>query len=526
MSENELIKEIINQLDLKDNEQIKTLNSYLVSKHSFSELTDSLKEKIKDTIFRFIGIEVDIKNIKTLNLLKKVIFERCSFYLPIWDYINFEIVFYNCNFINPICIRNIYMLENNQDFLFNECTFPSRVEIENTIISASLFKNCDLNLLYAVSCEFKKKIFDNNLNQIHNNENLNKNKDYTFYDCTIDDEFKIEKSRNSFAINFISCDFLSSFLLDDLDIRVLRIDNNRFFNSCYITLCNINTSTIFKSIFKGVFSCSFNKFINNINLIDIEFENNVSFLSTEFNFYLKPLSCNFNKVVSFKDSILKGIDLEKSNLLGKSNFNNIRNLSEENISEKEVLNRETARIIKDSFEQQNNIIEANKYYAIEMKKREEELTKDLKEGKNFFEWLVFKVHGISSNHSQDWLLALFWIMSFTFSIGTITNHFEEYHISFINLIPAFFIFIMSLIIASLEIEFKNILLIIFGFISYGLYSIISCDFNLYNVTNHINPFSVMNSWDNITFSEFIFKVIIAYLIYQLIISIRQNTRRK
>ena len=28
--------------------------------------------------------------------------------------------------------------------------------------------------------------------------------------------------------------------------------------------------------------------------------------------------------------------------------------------------RETARIIKHSFEQQNNIIEANKFYALEM----------------------------------------------------------------------------------------------------------------------------------------------------------------
>ena len=33
-----------------------------------------------------------------------------------------------------------------------------------------------------------------------------------------------------------------------------------------------------------------------------------------------------------------------------------------------------------------------------MKEREKEL--DSK--KDFFEWLVFKFHGLSSNHSQDW----------------------------------------------------------------------------------------------------------------------------
>ncbi len=45
-------------------------------------------------------------------------------------------------------------------------------------------------------------------------------------------------------------------------------------------------------------------------------------------------------------------------------------------------------------------------------------------------------------------------------------------------------------------------------------------------SNSINPFSVMSSNDNLTLVGLLFKVIIAYLIYQLIISIRQNTRRK
>ena len=38
-----------------------------------------------------------------------------------------------------------------------------------------------------------------------------------------------------------------------------------------------------------------------------------------------------------------------------------------------VKNRETARKIKDTFEKQNNIIEANRFYKLEMKEREKEL---------------------------------------------------------------------------------------------------------------------------------------------------------
>ena len=161
-----------------------------------------------------------------------------------------------------------------------------------------------------------------------------------------------------------------------------------------------------------------------------------------------------------------------------------------------------------------------------MKEREKELEADLKKGKNFFEWLVFKIHGISSNHSQDWLLALFWIINFTFALGTIKCSINLFGLNFISFIPFIFIIIISLRLSTLENIFKNGFLVFFSLISYGLYSLITSDFQLHKVVNHINPFSVMNSWDNLTFGEFIYKIIIAYLIYQLIISIRQNTRRK
>ena len=45
-----------------------------------------------------------------------------------------------------------------------------------------------------------------------------------------------------------------------------------------------------------------------------------------------------------------------------------------------------------------------------MQKREEEVSKE----KNWLDLIVFKFHKISSNHSQDWLLSLFWIISLTF----------------------------------------------------------------------------------------------------------------
>lgn len=50
--------------------------------------------------------------------------------------------------------------------------------------------------------------------------------------------------------------------------------------------------------------------------------------------------------------------------------------------------------------------------------------------------------------------------------------------------------------------------------------------SLNTIADKINPFSIMTKDEPITFDGLIYKIIIAYLIYQLIISIRQNTRRK
>lgn len=46
------------------------------------------------------------------------------------------------------------------------------------------------------------------------------------------------------------------------------------------------------------------------------------------------------------------------------------------------------------------------------------------------------------------------------------------------------------------------------------------------IAMNINPFSIMTSKEPITLGLLIFKITIAYVIYQFIVSVRQNTRRK
>jgi len=61
---------------------------------------------------------------------------------------------------------------------------------------------------------------------------------------------------------------------------------------------------------------------------------------------------------------------------------------------------------------------------------------------------------------------------------------------------------------------------------YIFYGFFSQDWLLKCFANKLNPFSIMMGSEKLTFGGLIYKIIIAYLIYQLIISIRQNTRRK
>lgn len=306
----------------------------------------------------------------------------------------------------------------------------------------------------------------------------------------------------------------------------------------------IFTSSIFYSDFFRKNSLYFNKcvfysnqrqvihnFLNTINFKDCIFKEDVDFSSSKFsksvNFdgstFEKKLileNTSFEDNISFKNTKFnEELKIDNTYFNGKVNFHNITLV-------KEVSNRETARIIKDSFEQQNNIIEANKFYALEMKEREKELKQDRKEGKNFFEWLVFKIHGLSSNHSQDWVLSLFWILSFSFGYSFMSCVNSQLDTKLEYILTDAFIYIFVIYTSILIINYKKMNKFYLTGLFYILYVYLSKDFTLQTFSNNLNPFSIMTEFSELNFSTMIYKITIAYLIYQLIISIRQNTRRK
>ena len=157
-----------------------------------------------------------------------------------------------------------------------------------------------------------------------------------------------------------------------------------------------------------------------------------------------------------------------------------------------------------------------------MKKREYELKEasvDTLNPKFILEYFIFKIHGITSNHSQDWFLSLLWILNITF-MYSIYSFANNYHNNMLANILFYSVVFTLFIHKNPRILLKIILIIsilIFVFLSY-----ISLDI----IAMNINPFSIMTSKDTMSLGLFVFKVAIAYLIYQFIVSVRQNTRRK
>lgn len=385
-------------------------------------------------------------------------------------------------------------------YIFKDFIFP-KFDISNHTVNTktknffyeeeSIFKyNVDFtNATFLGDADFFSVKFDGHVNFYKTNFK----KKIDLSRCTFSKELVIENVNllENQNINFLLSIFNSSVRLENFKMDKLLLEDNKFDSSLLLKNITLNTFQSLNSLYKDRFLCIISR-IKNVYLDYSIFEN----------FNLLKLNTNL-------------ICIRGTTFNSLPNFTELKSKNETDLKRENIYNRETARIIKNSFEQQNNIIEANKFYALEMKEMEDEL----KFTKRPFEWLVFKIHGLASNHSQDWVLALLWIINISFIVGVFNQTY--FYIYDKAIFIAFFILILLYIGYKFKETMRNVLLSLFLIVFYFLSSV-DLDF----VSNLINPFSIMTKGEELTFGILIYKIILAYLIYQLIISIRQNTRRK
>jgi len=377
--------------------------------------------------------------LKILNLFDGIHFNYCKFYLSSLKLNNIKCFFQDCKFYDRWTLFNYDLLENVDNVIYQTCEFNKTVSnyTPEKLNELALYEysQFDYTCTFKNSVEFNRVKFEELLFNTNQNNYIDKNKIelLKFENCIFEKKLKLN---NYYIDEYICIDslFKDKFEFKENIIINFLIDNSNFKKLIDLFGCKFKIFKIHKSIFNdfvGFENCIFGTKKNSKKEIAI-------FKYATFTDFLNFRNAEF----------LSGLDIGNINLKEAPNFLNIK------IKIKNT-KRETFRVIKNSFDNSGNIIEANKFYKKEMQKREKELEKDFQ--KNYFEWMVFKIHRFSSEHSQNPKLPLFWI----FTISYIYSY-------------------------------------LFTFTEKG----------------------------QLNFHELIYRVNIAYLLYQFVISIRQNTRRK
>lgn len=510
---------------------------------------------------------VDFTDYQFDNLLfRNVIFtEECKFSNSKIKNVSFKETIFEKTTLFENSTINFYSYQSKD---FENCEFHQELTFNNVIFNTYQYKKLDLDLknakfkeLNILNTTFEKGLRFNKESSI---------KSLTIKNCKIKDLFLASE------VSIIDLDLnkkeIDRFVLRPNNLKSLIISNS-IINKDFLlndeesnSKANLDLLNFKESTFKGKVKIQFYDCIQDANFYNTKFEDLADFYRTKFYkvnfertdfknisvFSEAELYCDvdfkYTKFLGtsiFRDSIIEGkLNLRDTIFKENANFLDITSKSRKVYDEEKkdfihireledikVANRETARIIKNFFDSSNNIIEANRFYKLEMKEREKEL--DYK--KSFSEWITFKIHSISSNHSQDWLLAIFWIISITFlySYSNFLLNNNKTELVLLPFIISFLIILLNILEVSIYSYIKNIYKIVSVCLLYFIYGFITSDFYLTNFSNNINPFSIIiDGNDNnkiakqIDFITLIYKIVIAYLIYQLIISVRQNTRRK
>lgn len=358
---------------------------------------------LDDIIFPESNVRDNFNFLKLLKLLNNVHFRHCEFNFTSLELPSVNCFYQNCDFKKSWGIFNSKMLKNHYSVLYFGCTFHEDVtsyrhseKDEKYTIEEQLFYDCNfLKAAIFQSVIFKKPIFNNS-----GMENLNIHKLHLL-DCEIEGKFVLNDCELGYFYTEDSL-FKSKFEFKSNVVNAFGISNTNFSKVVDAYNTNFTKFEIRKSIFDdfvGFEMCEFGK----KNSDDTS-------LLTKFTY------ATFLSFVNFRNTKFhSGLDIENINLKEAPNFLKTY-ISPQNS------NRETFRIVKNSFDKTGNYIEANKFFALEMSKYKNEL--NWKE--NWQELLVFKINHIISNYGQSYtrptaILILISILYYLLTLGHDAN---------------------------------------------------------------------------------------------------------
>jgi len=261
--------------------------------------------------------------------------------------------FTNLNFQNKFTISKLRFddilelkeFQFKNELIFDQCNFTNEVQLK-LLIGNENFKNKKLTF---INC-----IFQNNLSFPHKSDINPSNVDYeiSFSKSTFKKTLNFQNIIFHKNVDFSNCKFMEDVHLKINESKFIKGGNfagAHFKGKLDAWSIQFNESLNFEYV-------NFEKRVNMSSLTQINMnsdQSTVNFIGANFNGNIYLYDCHIHKLDLFKTVKEKGVFL-----LG---------------SEISVLKRETARLIKNEFINQNNKIEALKYHALEMKAYRKEL---------------------------------------------------------------------------------------------------------------------------------------------------------
>lgn len=440
---------------------------------------------------------------KFLKMLKSIHFDKTKFYFEdISDLRSCAMFFQNCDFYSEWKIENISLLDDPGYALYQHCRFHNKVSAtigdfeKEKKIKIPLFYDCE----YFEEIAFKGITFES---PIFNNPNeiQLEIKKMELDACIINNKFILNKCKiGKFRLKDTL--FNSKFEFKENSVEIFNIYNCNFENVADYFKSKFKKFGVIRSIYRdfvGFEKCIFG------NVENLSDQNSRSvFIYTTFKSFINLRETEF----------LTGLDLRNINPSQQPNFLG-------SAIEPRHTDRETFRIIKNSFDAVGNHIEANRFYSLEMEAYKKELNKKfyykanarVQEFKNKHTYLskllptlflifiiscisrifnldywVFKISDLSSRFSRNWLLPLIWFV------------------------------IISLFFFKFEKDIK--ITIDISSFNFDLWKANAQDFLKY-----INLFETKPDGEYNVFLWIPHRVISLYLVYQFIIAARRQTKR-
>lgn len=321
-----------------------------------------IDEILSNNVFIFSGFHFPTRDgrdsydyLKWLKYVGSIHFMNCFFYLRALDLKDTKTFFDSCTFEEEFSFSPMSLLENTYDTIFSHCNFnknfeiaPSSDKLEDNSYQYRVLYNCK----YLDHVTLRNSIFNEEVFYREKNSDDNFPIGISFLeviDCIFEEKFKINYSKIT-NLKISNSHFKSKFEIKNGEVDCFEFEDSNVEGIFDAYKSVFTKAKFYKSIFKEFAAFEY------VVFGDDKKSNITDFIYTTF----KDFS-NFRNT-----RFISGLNFSTVNLKQEPNFLNA-------YIQPKGTDRETFRIIKNSFEKNNNKIEANRFFVHEMNAYREEI---------------------------------------------------------------------------------------------------------------------------------------------------------